>query len=188
MKNSLKFRAALETCFTRLVSIDIPLSLCMLAQLSSSRLLILFAGLGYLKKYAATPEAQVHKVFYDRQITGLSGLHAVLNGQSPDDSKQRFFSKSSALWDDIKVFIIETLPNSITEGPFIGGVRPGVDDFHVGAWIARIAFVSGGQKSEEGVSALEKRFGPLPEKVKGYWTAWIGRDSWVQAYPENALH
>ena len=80
------------------------------------------------------------------------------------------------------------LPTAITEGPFIGGVRPGVDDFHVGAWITRIAFVSGAQKSEEGLSALEKRFGPLPENVKAYWTAWIGRDSWVKAYPENALH
>lgn len=187
MKNSPKFRAASETCSTQLVSIDIPLSLSLLVQRSSGRRLILFAGLGYLKKYAATPEAQVHKAFYDKQITRLSGLHAVLNGKSPED-KQRLFAKSSALWDDIKVFIIETLPNSITEGPFIGGVRPGVDDFHVGAWIARIAFVSGGQKSVEGLTSLEKRFGPLPEKVKAYWTAWIGRDSWVKAYPENALH
>jgi len=144
--------------------------------------------LGHLKKYAATPEAQVHKSFYDNQITKISGLHAVLNGQAPDDGKQRFFSKSSALWDGIKVFTVETLPTSITEGPFIGGVRPGVDDFHVGAWIARIAFVSGAQKSEEGLSVLEKRFGTLPEKVKAYWRAWIVRDSWVKAYPNNALH
>jgi len=144
--------------------------------------------LGYLKKYAATPEAQVHKAFYDRQITTISGLHAVLNGQAPEETKQGFFSKSSALWDGIKVFIVETLPSAITEGPFIGGVRPGVDDFHVGAWIARIEFVSGAQKSEEGLSALEKRFGPLPEKVKAYWMAWTGRDSWVKAYPDSALH
>jgi hypothetical protein len=141
-----------------------------------------------LKKYAAMPEAQVHKAFYDQQITKISGLHALLNGQAPDEAKQGFFSKSSALWDGIKVFIVETLPTAITEGPFIGGVRPGVDDFHVGAWIARIAYVSGAQKSEEGLSVLEKRFGPIPEKVKTYWTAWVGRDSWVKAYPNNALH
>jgi hypothetical protein len=102
-----------------------------------------------LKKSAATPEAQVHKTFYDAQITKISGLHGRLNGQVADEGKQRFFSKSSALWDGIKVFIVQTLPTSIGEGPFIGGVRPGVDDLHVGAWIARIAFVSGAQKSEE---------------------------------------
>jgi len=45
---------------------------------------------------------------------------------------------------------------------------PGVDDFRVGAWLAGIAFISGAQKSDEGVFALEKRFGPLPEKVKAH--------------------
>jgi hypothetical protein len=141
-----------------------------------------------LKRYAATPEGQAHKQFYDRQIAKISGLHALLNGQAPDDAKQGFFSTCTSLWDGIKVFTVETLPAAIVEGPFIGGARPGVDDFHVGAWIARIALVSGAQKSEEGVSALEKRFGPLPEKVKAYWGAWIARDSWAKAYPENALH
>jgi hypothetical protein len=48
-----------------------------------------------------------------------------------------------------------------------------MDDFRVGAWLGRIAFISGGQKSEEGVSALEKRFESLPEKVKAYWV--VGR-------------
>ncbi|KAI0263681.1 hypothetical protein BGY98DRAFT_1045857 [Russula aff. rugulosa BPL654] len=118
-----------------------------------------------LKKYAATLEAQVHKAFYDKQITNISSLLAVLNGQVPDEGKQSLFSRSSALWDGIKVFIVQTLPTAITEGPFIGG-----------------------SKSEEGVAVLERRFGPLPEKVKAYWTAWIGRDSWVKAYPNNALH
>jgi len=187
MKNWPKFRAASQTCSTQLVSIDDPLSLSP-APKNPSRPVILFAGLSHLKKYAATVEAQVHKAFYDRQITSISGLHAILNGQAPDHAKQGLFSKSSALWDGIKVFIVETLPTAINEGPFIGGVRPGVDDFHVGAWIARIARVSGAQKSEEGLSALEKRFGPLPEKVKAYWTAWIGRDSWVKAYRDNDLH
>ncbi|KAI0282030.1 hypothetical protein BC826DRAFT_1066882 [Russula brevipes] len=89
--------------------------------------------------------------------------------------------------DNIKAFTLETLPAAISEGPFIAGARPGVDDFHVAAWLARIAFLLGAQKSEEGVAALEKTFGTLPEKVKVFWAAWIARDSWVQAYPENQL-
>jgi glutathione S-transferase len=141
-----------------------------------------------LKRYAATPEAQANKPFYDGRITKLSSLHAVLNGQAADDAKQGFFSTSTALWDNVKDFLVETLPAAIAEGPFIGGARPGMDDFHVAVWLARIAWVSGAQKSEEGVSVLEKRFGPLPKKVKAYWAAWIARDSWVKAYPENALH
>ncbi len=141
-----------------------------------------------MKKYAGTPEAQANKAFYDKQVTKISGLYAVLNGEASEDAIRGFFSASTALWEGVKVLIIETLPAAVTEGPFIGGARPGVDDFHVGAWLARIAFVSGAQQSEEGVSVLEKRFGHLPEKVKAYWGAWIGRDSWVKAYPDNALH
>ncbi|KAI0297054.1 hypothetical protein B0F90DRAFT_1635100, partial [Multifurca ochricompacta] len=144
--------------------------------------------LGGLKKFAATPEGQVHKAFYDKQITSISGVHALLNGQAPDEVKQGFFNVSTALWESIKSFIFETLPAAITVGPFIGGSRPGIDDLHVGAWLARIAFLSGGQKSDQGVAALEKRFGPVPEKVKVYWSAWIARDSWVGAYPDNVLH
>ena len=96
--NSAKFRAASQTSSTQLVRIDVPLLLPLHpCSKTSNRRLILFAGLGGLKKYAATPEAQEHKAFYDAQITKISGLHALLNGQAPDEGKQRFFSKSSAL-------------------------------------------------------------------------------------------
>lgn len=144
--------------------------------------------LEYLKKHAAAPEAKVHKRFYDKKITAISELHALLNWQASDEAKRDFFSTSTALWESIKAFVLETLPAAIAEGPFIGGDRPGVDDFHVGAWLARIASVLGAQNSDAGVATLEKAFGPLPEKVKAYWSAWIVRDSWVKAYPDNVLH
>jgi len=144
--------------------------------------------LGYLKRYAMTPEGQAHKSFYDQRIAAISGLYALLNGQASDEVKQSSFSATTALWDAIKAFTVETLPAAIAEGPFIGGDRPGVDDFHVGAWLARIAFVLGAQNSDAGVSVLEKAFGPLPEKVKVFWSAWIVRDSWVKTYPDNVLH
>jgi hypothetical protein len=74
------------------------------------------------------------------------------------------------------------------EGPFISGARPGVDDFHFGAWLARVASLLGAHTSKEGVDALQRRFEPLPENVKLYWAAWISRDSWVKAYPDSVLH
>ncbi|KAH9068005.1 hypothetical protein EDB83DRAFT_2519091 [Lactarius deliciosus] len=123
-----------------------------------------------LKKHAATPAAEPHKDFHDKQIAKISGLDALLAGNAPDEARQGFYSASTALWDSIKVFAVETLPAAIGEGPFIGGATPGVDDYHVGAWIARIAFLLGAQQ------------------VKVYWSAWIARDSWVKAYPDKALH
>jgi hypothetical protein len=146
------------------------------------------SGLGHLKEYAVTPEAQAHKQFYDKRIASLSSLYATLNGKVSVETKQAFFSDSIALWDSIKVFTIRTLPGAIMDGPFIGGAGPGVDDFHAGPWLARIANLLGAEKSEGGVHALEKGFGPLPEKVKVYWAGWIARNSWVKAYPDNMLH
>jgi len=81
-----------------------------------------------------------------------------------------------------------TLPAAIGEGPFIAGAEPGVDDCHVTAWLARIVSVVGAQKSDEGVSALAKRFGPIPQKVNVFWDTWIKRGSWVKVYSDNVLH
>ena len=158
-------------------------------------------GLAALKAFAGTPEAQVHKAFYNKKILSISKLHALFNGQATEDTKRDFFASSTALWDAIKVFVLETLPaalshrrggdsksDSSTEGPFISGARPGVDDFHVGAWLARVAFLLGAHTSKEGVDALQRRFGPLPENVKLYWAAWVGRASWVKAYPDSVIH
>jgi hypothetical protein len=84
---------------------------------------------------------------------------------------------SSAVRDGAKVFVVDSgdtpCGHYSTESPFIGGARPGVDDFS--SMLARFAFISGAQKWEEGVSALEKMFGPRPGKVKA---AWVGRDGW----------
>jgi len=144
--------------------------------------------LGGLKKHAASDEGRAYKTFYDAKIAAIAGVHALLNGQATHGDKQGHFAASTHLWTAIKAFTLETLPAAITVGPFIGGARPGVDDFHVGAWLARIAFLVGAQKSEEGIRALEERFGPVDEKVKAYWKAWIARDSWVKTYPDHVLH
>jgi hypothetical protein len=57
--------------------------------------------------------------------------------------------------DGVKVFVIETHPAAIV--PSSVGPVPGWVPF---AWLERVAFISGAQKLEGGVSALEKRFGP----------------------------
>jgi hypothetical protein len=143
----------------------------------------------------------VHKTFYEKKFASISELHALLNGQATEDAKRDFFATSTALWDAIKAFVLETLPAALrhphdgdnnldgsTEGPFIRAAGPGVDDFHVGAWLACVASLLGAHMSKEGVDALQRRFGPLPENIKLYWAAWISRDSWVKTYPDSILH
>jgi len=55
-----------------------------------------------------------------------------------------------------------TLPAAIDRGPFIAGAEFEVEDFHVAAWLVRIAYA-------EGAPALEKRFRPIPHKSKVFW-------------------
>ena len=74
------------------------------------------------------------------------------------------------------------LPSS-SSGPFLGGTQPGEDDFHLGAWLTRIAAVSGAQKPEEAAEKLAASFGaPVPERVLAYWDAWVVRPSWKEVY------
>jgi glutathione S-transferase len=98
------------------------------------------------------------------------------------------FAKSETHFQSISTFIYDLLPNHLPSTGFIGGERPGNADFHVGAWLGRIAAVSGAKTSEEGVKALEGAFGKqVPEAVSDYWNAWAARDSWSQVYV-NGLH
>ncbi|KAI0263273.1 hypothetical protein BC834DRAFT_326378 [Gloeopeniophorella convolvens] len=145
--------------------------------------------LGGLKKWAATPEAQaLNKSWYDGKIAAISGVYALLNGGAPEEAKQGFFARSAQLWDNVKVFYLETIPAAITEGPFIGGAEPGVDDFHVVSWLAHMSFILGAQKAEDGLATLEKTYGPVNPKIKAYWDAFAARPSWAAAYPDGALH
>ena len=76
----------------------------------------------------------------------------------------------------------------LPESGFIGGAEPGEDDFHFGAWLARVTWVCGGDKEAEGYKALEKELnGPVPDKVVSYWKAWSARPSWQKVYAET-LH
>ncbi|KAI0047629.1 hypothetical protein FA95DRAFT_1558961 [Auriscalpium vulgare] len=141
-----------------------------------------------LKTYAATPEAQANKEFYDGKIASISELSALFAGAAPAEAKEGFFKISKAAWDAVKVFYLETLPASIGEGPFIAGATPGEDDFHVTAWLAHIAFLLGAAKTEDGLAALEKGLAPPPEKIVNYWNAWSGRKGWAATYPGGNLH
>ncbi|KAI0263277.1 hypothetical protein BC834DRAFT_997855 [Gloeopeniophorella convolvens] len=129
-----------------------------------------------LKKWAATPEAQaLNKPWYDGKVAAISGLHALLNGGAPEE-------------ESVKVFYLETIPAAITEGPFIGGAEPGVDDFHVMAWLAHMSFILGAKKAEDGLSTLEKTYGPINPKIRAYWDAFAARPSWAAVYPDGVLH
>jgi len=141
-----------------------------------------------LEKYSATPHAVPFKSFYEAKISGNGNLLAIYQAKVPDHVKNGFFESSKQHWENLRVFIKETLPGYLPESGFIGGERPGEDDFHVAAWLARIAATLGGDAGKDGVKVLEKELeGPVPNKVANYWAAWSERESWKVTYREG-LH
>jgi glutathione S-transferase len=139
-----------------------------------------------LNKLVLDSEAAAHKDFYDAKIKGNGGLLAIYKGEVPEESKQGFFKQSQAHWEALRHFILNVLPSRLPESGFLGGERPGEDDFHVGAWMARIGLLSGAKNEADGALALKNELGQdVPPKVVNYWKAWTGRKSWQQVYKDG---
>lgn len=99
-----------------------------------------------------------------------------------------FFHSSTIHWNNLKQFISDDLTKLLPDTGFLGGVNPGEDDFHLAAWLARIAFVAGASKEQDGVRALENGFNiELHPRICAYWGAWSSRKSWQDVYAKG-LH
>ncbi|CAL1695989.1 unnamed protein product [Somion occarium] len=141
-----------------------------------------------LLKYSQTPEAAPFKEFYDAKIAGNGGVLAIYKGEVPEDAKKGFFELSNKHWQHIADYIVKELPDLLPASGFRGGETPGEDDFHLAAWLARVAFVVGATPAKGGYTALEKVLqGPVPDKVAAYWDTWTERPGWKQTYPDS-LH
>ncbi|KAJ3476570.1 hypothetical protein NLI96_g11066 [Meripilus lineatus] len=141
-----------------------------------------------LDKYSQTPEAAAFKEFYDNKKTANGGVLAIYKGEVPEDVKTGFFNTSSRHWKNITDYITKELPGLLPDSGFIGGETPGEDDFHLAAWLARVAFVTGGNPNKGGYASLEKETKEsIPKKVATYWDAWTERPGWKKVYAES-LH
>ncbi|KAF7339894.1 GST N-terminal domain-containing protein [Mycena venus] len=71
----------------------------------------------------------------------------------------------------------------LLESGFIGGELPGEDDFHVAAWLTRIAATTGAKSVDDPLTSMEDAYGALvPSKVTAYWGVWIAKPSWKKVY------
>ncbi|KDQ59651.1 hypothetical protein JAAARDRAFT_33221 [Jaapia argillacea MUCL 33604] len=144
-----------------------------------------------LTNHSQSPLGQPFKAFYTEKLTGNGGLLAIYESKVPVSTTTDFFAQSQAHWANIKSFIYDILPAALanTQGPFLGGSKPGEDDFHVGGWLARIvSMIPGAHKGTDGITVLKEEFaGDVPESVVTYWNAWCLRESWEVVYAEG-LH
>lgn len=146
------------------------------------------SGQDALGRHSSQPNAAQYKAFYDSKLASNGILHSIYQGTAPDYDKQAFFQQSKSHWNNLKQFISEELAGLLPDTTFFGGDNPSEDDFHLGAWLARIAFVAGGGNEQDGVRALENGLGiELHPKISAYWGAWSSRKSWQEVYAEG-LH
>ncbi|KAJ6576898.1 hypothetical protein DFH09DRAFT_914255 [Mycena vulgaris] len=136
-----------------------------------------------LEKYAQVPEAAPYKAFYDARIASNTGMLSLFTGTALPEEKAAFFAQSAAHFAAVKNAMLEVFPAFLPANGFIGGERPGEDDFHVGGWFTRIAASCGARNVEDALAAFERAFGvPVPERLAAYWGAWTARESWKKVY------
>ncbi|KAF8213369.1 hypothetical protein K438DRAFT_1089445 [Mycena galopus ATCC 62051] len=136
-----------------------------------------------LEKLSVDPEAAAYKDFYETKKGENGGLLPLFTGKASEEQKAGFFALSQAHLDSIKGALFEVLPGFLPASGFIGGEVPGEDDFHVGAWLTRVADASGGKSADDALAAIEGAYGaPVPGKVSAYWGAWTARASWKKVH------
>ena len=141
------------------------------------------SGQTTLERLSSDPAASEHSDLYQAKIAANSGLKAIYEGLAPLQVKNGFFDTSTKHWARICSFVLSELPPVLPDEGFIGGEKPGEDDFHLGAWLAIVGVLGG-----DNVGALAAELGQdVPEKIMKYWKTWSERESWKIVYAEG-LH
>lgn len=140
-------------------------------------------GLNALESFSKTAEGSTYKELYAETIPLNSWIVSVYKGEATEERKQELFCKSIDHWDKIATFIRTEIPTALPEAGFIGGSTPGEADFHLMAWLARVAFMAGGKPEKGGYSCFEEEIKePVSPKLAEYWDAWTERESWKKLY------
>jgi len=136
-----------------------------------------------LERISATPEAAEFKSFYDQKITANGGLVSIYKYQVPDEAKNGFFRNSTAHAASIHELILNVISAKLPASGFLGGDKPGEDDFHLMGWLARMASTVFASNDSNGILAYEKELGaPVPPTVVSYWKLWAERSSFKTVY------
>jgi hypothetical protein len=146
------------------------------------------SGQAALERISATPEAAAFKTFHDEKIAANGGLLKVYKYEVPEQAKEGFFQASTGHIANIRELILKTIPAKLPSSGFLGGAKPGEDDFHLIGWLARIASTVFAPNDASGILAYEKELGvPVPPVVVSYWKLWAERPSFKTVYA-GGLH
>lgn len=126
------------------------------------------------------------KAFYKEKLAYNGVLSSVYAEDATSETTAGWFAKSTQHWADMKAFVETELPSLLPASGFVDGAAPGEADFHVAAWLARTAGVTGA--TPDNVAPLGEALGiTLDSKVVAYFDTWKVRESWKTLYAEG-LH
>ena len=146
------------------------------------------SGQAALERISATPEAAKFKSFYDEKIASNGGLLKVYKYEVPEEAKKGFFQNSTGHVANIRDLIVNVLPSKLPASGFLAGEKPGEDDYHLIAWLARIASTVFASNDADGILAYKKELGvDVPSSVVAYWKLWAARPSFKVVYA-GGLH
>jgi len=146
------------------------------------------SGQAALERISVTPEAAEFKAFYDEKIAANGGLLKIYKYQVPEEAKNGFFQASIGHVANICDLILRAIPAKLPTSGFLGGEKPGEDDYHLIGWLARIVSTVFGPNDASGILAYEKELGvPVPPSVVAYWKLWAERSSFKTVYA-GGLH
>ncbi|KAJ7491379.1 hypothetical protein B0H11DRAFT_2156494 [Mycena galericulata] len=135
------------------------------------------SGQVVLEKYVSDPSKAAFKDFYKPQLVENTGLLAIYEHKGPPDAQARFFAQSQVHWVAVRSALFEAFP------ALCQAATPGEDDFHMIAWLTRIAFLAGANSGADRLRAFENEYGaPVPENVAMYWQSAIESPSWKKVY------
>jgi len=136
-----------------------------------------------LERISITPEAAPFKAFYDEKIAANGGLLKIYKYQVPEEVKKGFFHGSTGHVANIRELILNVISTQLPASGFLGGEKPGEDDFHLIGWLARIASTVFAPNDATGILAYEKELGvPVPPTIASYWKLWAERSSFKTVY------
>jgi len=141
-----------------------------------------------LERLSETPDGAEFKDFYSKKGVENGGLLNIYKDKVPAEAKNGFFNLSTGHATNIHDLIVNQLPGKLPESGFLGGKRPGEDDFHLIGWLARIVSTAPPSKEANGILAYEKELGePVHPTVASYWKLWAERASFEKVYA-GGLH
>jgi len=143
-----------------------------------------------LDKFSEVAEASQATFYVEKKKANgfLVDVYEVNNEQKAP-LRQIWYDKSNAAWNNIKKFILQDITAILPESGYIGGETPGEDDFHLAAWLARLALLTGATPAADGVLQLKKELGgeEVPQKIVSYWKLWSETEAWKIVY-KDGLH